>query len=142
MFNNKEIKSLEQKVDDLTGMLKVLLERQNSQYTDMGLKLNELCERVNDVTVDIDRIKSGLEESTELVFGSYPSYSDDDELYELVKTEVIQKRKASTSYIQRKFGIGYAHAAQLMDMLGEKGVIGPGLGAKPRVVLIKDENTV
>ncbi len=55
-----------------------------------------------------------------------------DELYKEVKKEVIKIGKVSTSYIQRKFGLGYARSACLMDMLEEKGVIGPNNGANPR----------
>lgn len=60
---------------------------------------------------------------------------DDDELYESAKEEVIKAGKASTSYIQRKLRVGYARAARLIDMLEERGVIGPGDGAKPREVI-------
>ena len=61
---------------------------------------------------------------------------DDDELYEAAKEEVIKAGKASTSYIQRKLSVGYARAARLIDMLEERGVIGPGSGAKPREIMI------
>jgi S-DNA-T family DNA segregation ATPase FtsK/SpoIIIE len=61
---------------------------------------------------------------------------DDDELYETAKDEVIRAGKASTSYIQRRLSVGYARAARLMDMLEERGVIGPGSGAKPREILV------
>jgi S-DNA-T family DNA segregation ATPase FtsK/SpoIIIE len=60
---------------------------------------------------------------------------DDDELYEEAKHTVISAGKASTSYLQRKLGIGYARAARLVDILEERGVIGAGSGAKPREVL-------
>ena len=60
---------------------------------------------------------------------------DDDELYEDARETVMQAGKASTSYLQRKLRIGYARAARLMDMLEERGVIGPGSGAKPRDVI-------
>lgn len=60
---------------------------------------------------------------------------DEDEMYEDAKRTVIEAGKASTSYLQRKLGIGYARAARLVDMLEERGVIGPGSGAKPREVL-------
>jgi S-DNA-T family DNA segregation ATPase FtsK/SpoIIIE len=52
---------------------------------------------------------------------------------------VVSTGKASTSYLQRKLRVGYARAARLIDILEEKGVIGPGDGAKPREVLIKPE---
>lgn len=59
---------------------------------------------------------------------------DDDELYEEAKRAVMEAGKASTSYIQRKLKVGYARAARLVDMLEERGVVGPGDGAKPREV--------
>lgn len=62
---------------------------------------------------------------------------DDDELYEDAKEAVLEAGKASTSYIQRKLRVGYSRAARLMDMLEEKGVIGPADGAAPREVLKK-----
>ncbi len=67
---------------------------------------------------------------------------EDDELYGEAKEIVMHAGKASTSYLQRKLRVGYARAARLMDMLEEKGVIGPADGARPREVLEKynDEN--
>jgi len=64
----------------------------------------------------------------------------DDPLYEDAKQLVIQAGKASASYLQRRFQIGYARAARLLDMLEENGVIGPADGAKPRKVLLKKES--
>lgn len=61
----------------------------------------------------------------------------DDELYEEAKGIVIEAGKASTSYLQRRLRIGYARAANIIDILEERGVVGPGEGAKPREVLIK-----
>ncbi len=60
---------------------------------------------------------------------------EDDELYEEARQIVIENNKASTSFLQRKLGIGYARAARLIDMLEERGVVGAGNGAKPREVL-------
>lgn len=68
--------------------------------------------------------------------------SEDDDLYEEARTTVIQAGKASTSFLQRKLGIGYARAARLIDILEERQVIGPGSGAKPRDVLIKPEENI
>ena len=66
---------------------------------------------------------------------------DDDEMYEEARVCVMEAGKASTSYLQRKLKLGYARAARLMDKLEERGVIGPGDGAKPREVLEKIERT-
>ncbi len=62
---------------------------------------------------------------------------DEDDLYEDARATVMEAGKASTSYLQRKLGVGYARAAKLIDMLEERGVVGPGNGAKPRDVLEK-----
>jgi len=59
---------------------------------------------------------------------------EDDEMYEGARKAVVSAGKASTSYIQRKLGIGYSRAAKLIDMLEERGVIGPANGSKPREV--------
>lgn len=60
-----------------------------------------------------------------------------EKMYDEVLKEVIKNRKVSTSYLQRKFVIGYAKASCLMDMLEDKGIIGPNKGAGPRDILIK-----
>ena len=59
----------------------------------------------------------------------------EDDLYDEAKEIVISAGKASTSYLQRKLRIGYSRAARIMDILENKGVIGPSDGAKPREVL-------
>ncbi|MBI5816801.1 MAG: DNA translocase FtsK 4TM domain-containing protein [Candidatus Yonathbacteria bacterium] len=64
-------------------------------------------------------------------------FEDDDELYEEAREIVIETGKASSSYLQRRLKVGYARAARLLDMLEEKGVVGPGEGSKPREVLEK-----
>lgn len=61
--------------------------------------------------------------------------NDDDDLYEDARVIVIEAGKASTSYLQRRLKVGYARAARLIDMLEERGVIGPGDGAKARQVI-------
>ncbi|KKR03215.1 MAG: translocase FtsK protein [Parcubacteria group bacterium GW2011_GWF2_39_13b] len=64
----------------------------------------------------------------------------DDDMYEEAKDVVMAAGKASASLLQRRLRIGYARAARLLDVLEEKGVIGPPDGAKPRQVLIKDDS--
>lgn len=76
--------------------------------------------------------------------GVFNDLSDDggDELYEQAKAEVLQAGKASTSYIQRKLGVGYSRAAKLIDLLEQKGVVGPANGAKAREVIGGSEEVV
>jgi S-DNA-T family DNA segregation ATPase FtsK/SpoIIIE len=59
----------------------------------------------------------------------------DDDLYEEAREIVIKAGKASTSYLQRKLRVGYARAARLMDILEDKGVVGPADGAKSREII-------
>lgn len=93
----------------------------------------------NDAPSEID---FSLENSKNSLFEATLGDSDDeDDLYEDAREEVMRAGKASTSYLQRKLGVGYARAARLIDMLEERGVVGPGSGAKPRDVLMKSENT-
>ena len=61
-----------------------------------------------------------------------------DPLFEEAKEFVIETQKASTSLLQRKFAIGYNRAARLIDVLEEKGIIGPVNGSKPREVFYKN----
>jgi len=61
----------------------------------------------------------------------------DDTLYEDARVTVEEAGRASTSYLQRKLKIGYSRAARLMDVLEERGVIGPADGSKPREVLTR-----
>lgn len=55
---------------------------------------------------------------------------------------VVRTGKASASYLQRRFRIGYARAARLLDLLEMKGVVGPGEGAKPREILMSRTDLV
>lgn len=69
-------------------------------------------------------------------------YSKEDPLFEEAKRTVISSRKASASLLQRRLGIGYARAARLIDILEERGIVGPADGAKPRDILVgSDENS-
>ncbi len=59
---------------------------------------------------------------------------DDDDLYDAAVETVVSAKKASASLLQRRLKVGYARAARLLDLMEERGVIGPGEGAKPREV--------
>jgi len=71
--------------------------------------------------------------------GGFGDDGNEDDLYEDARIAVTEAGKASTSYIQRKLRVGYARAARLMDMLEERGVIGPQDGAKPRGIIDSNE---
>ena len=62
---------------------------------------------------------------------------DDDPLYNEIVDYCIQTGKVSASLLQRKFRLGYNRAARIVDILEERGIIGPQNGSKPREVLVK-----
>jgi S-DNA-T family DNA segregation ATPase FtsK/SpoIIIE len=71
--------------------------------------------------------------------GRSGSYTEaEDELYNDAKEVIIQAGKASASLLQRRLRIGYARAARLLDILEERGVVGPAEGAKPREVFVDE----
>jgi S-DNA-T family DNA segregation ATPase FtsK/SpoIIIE len=74
--------------------------------------------------------------------GSGSDDDADDDLYGEAKEVVVSAGKASASLLQRRLKVGYARAARLLDILEEKGVIGPGDGAKPREVYIRPDGTI
>ena len=92
-------------------------------------------EAPDEITLSNENVSTALFEAT---VGD--DSDEDDELYEAAREEVIKAGKASTSYIQRKLRVGYARAARLMDMLEDRGVIGPADGSKPREVLVEDHD--
>lgn len=69
-------------------------------------------------------------------------FSDEDEMLPSAIECVVEAGQASTSLLQRKLKLGYARAARIMDMMEEKGVIGPFEGSKPRQVLITRERWI
>lgn len=64
---------------------------------------------------------------------------DDDPLIWEAARIVVESQLGSTSGLQRRLKVGYARAGRIMDMLEEKGVVGPPDGSKPREVLLDEE---
>lgn len=117
--DNKEILSA---IYELKDLVKTLSEKQNSQHTEAMLALQAIRTK--------DEAKGKVFEEIET----------DEELYIRAKEFVIKEQRASTSYLQRKFGIGYARASRLIDLLEEGGVIGPAKGSKPRKVSVSKKD--
>lgn len=61
---------------------------------------------------------------------------EDEELVEQCIEVIRQTNRASVSVLQRRLRIGYTRAARIMDLLEERGVVGPNKGAEPREILI------
>jgi len=98
---------------------------------------------------EAEKEKNGLAENLEeFIDGSSPNgHIDleewdnviDDELYSAAYEVVVKAGKASASLLQRRLRIGYARAARILDVLEEKGIVGPVDGAKPREVFVKEK---
>jgi S-DNA-T family DNA segregation ATPase FtsK/SpoIIIE len=104
--------------------------------------VNYLKQSYIDEIPDTVELTGNIEKGSSLFSDSLDDESGDDDLYEDARMIVIEAGKASTSFLQRKLGVGYARAAKLIDMLEARQFVGPGNGAKPRDVLeIPMDNT-
>jgi S-DNA-T family DNA segregation ATPase FtsK/SpoIIIE len=88
----------------------------------------------NDAGLDSVDFSEKQQNDSGSIFASMEDEEGDDK-YAEAKQAVLEAGKASTSYLQRKLGVGYSRAAKLIDMLEERGVIGPADGSKPREVI-------
>jgi S-DNA-T family DNA segregation ATPase FtsK/SpoIIIE len=70
------------------------------------------------------------------VAGAGELSEDDEDLIARATEVILQDRRATTSYVQRALRIGYNRAAMIMEILEERGVIGPQIGSSPREILI------
>jgi S-DNA-T family DNA segregation ATPase FtsK/SpoIIIE len=87
---------------------------------------------VYDVRVDDE---SGEMMDDEAEGGSGVSAEEEETLEKCLEV-IRQEKKASTSLFQRRLRLGYGRAARMMDILEDRGIIGPGDGAKPREILV------
>ncbi len=93
-----------------------------------------------------DSLSQDLEENLEKNVGGdmldfSSSQEEEDSLYEEAKRVVIENKKASASFLQRRLRVGYARAARLLDILEERGIVGPSDGAKPREIYLGSEDS-
>jgi S-DNA-T family DNA segregation ATPase FtsK/SpoIIIE len=102
---------------------------------------------------DLEAIVAYLRDQGEPDYDIIPEVQDDmagygdesepsDELYEKAVELVAGAQEASVSMLQRRFKIGYARAGRLVDMMEERGVVGPSEGSKARKVLVPPGYTV
>ncbi len=81
----------------------------------------------------------GAESASNDVFAPAPEgemQGDVDPMYEQAKQLVIETRRAATTFLQTRLGIGYSRAARMMELLEQNGIIGQSNGAKPREILV------
>ena len=83
-----------------------------------------------------DSLNKAIEEEHNPVSGD--KESGDDPLYNEVLDFAMETGKISASLIQRRFRLGYNRAARMIDLLEERGIIGPQNGSKPREVIAKE----
>ena len=106
--------------DEIKRLIDFTVEQQKAQYDDNMMNLE---------AVDTSSSSSGLADME-------GTTDDDDPLYNEIVKFVIESQKASASLFQRKFKLGYNRAARIVDLLEERGIIGPQNGSKPREVLV------
>lgn len=106
--------------EEIQKVVDYVCEQQKAQYD------NSLTEMKNDSSSHND----GYESDEEY----------EDPLYNEIVDYIIQAGKVSASLIQRKYRLGYNRAARIIDLLEERGIIGPQNGSKPREVLIKKDS--
>lgn len=106
--------------DEIKRIIDFTVEQQKAQYDDSLMNLD---------AVDTSSSSSGLADAE-------GTTDADDPLYNEIVKFVIETQKASASLFQRKFKLGYNRAARIVDLLEERGIIGPQNGSKPREVLV------
>jgi len=88
-----------------------------------------------------DSMMENLNESGKGIHGLPEEKEEyDDPLYNEIVEFAIETGKVSTSLLQRRFRLGYNRAARVVDLLEERGIVGPPNGSKPREVLVKLED--
>jgi DNA segregation ATPase FtsK/SpoIIIE, S-DNA-T family len=104
------------------------------------LKKNGPPQYDDSVQQQIDRAAKEQEEGEDGEDGD-DDLGDDEELYEQALDVLKSTKRASTSMLQRRLRIGYNRAARIMEIMEEKGVVGPENGSSPREIL-KDLETL
>jgi len=126
MSLEEKIETIEQKINDLAEKTRLISERQNSNYTDIMLRLKEL----NDAIIE----RNEEPEDHRSVNDLYDEAVED--------LDILEMGKVSKSYLQRTLQIGYYRASALMELMEQKGVIGPDKGSGGRAVIKKNQNVI
>ncbi len=106
--------------DEIKRIIDYTVEQQKAEYDQAFMNLSGDSERSTSQKEDMAQVEEY-----------------DDPLYNEIVEFVIETQKASASLLQRRFKLGYNRAARIVDLLEERGIIGPPNGSKPREVLVK-----
>src|SRR6478736_2262880 len=98
------------------------------------LKRNGPPQYAQSVQQQIDR--AAKEDDDEDGEGGADDLGDDEELFQQAYDVLKSTRRASTSMMQRRLRIGYNRAARIMDLMEDKGIVGPENGSSPREILV------
>ncbi len=108
--------------DEIKRLIDYTIEQQKAEYDEAMMNLNAVDSS--------DKSASQKEDMAQ-------EEEYEDPLYQEIVEFVIETQKASASLLQRRFKLGYNRAARIIDLLEERGIIGPQNGSKPREVLVK-----
>ncbi len=105
------------------------------------IRENNESDSIPDAENKFDPDRADRKDISDINFDDYGGGDSEDDLFEDAVKVVREAKKASASLLQRRLSVGYARAARLIDIMEQKGIVGPGEGAKPREVYL-DENPV
>ncbi len=107
-------------------------------------ELKKVVDFIKKQNYEEEEIAAGLQslETDKEGIDHFKDYEFEDELYPEAKKTVIEAKKASATLLQTRLRIGYARAARLLNMLEQKGIIGPPRGSRPREVIVKESNDI
>ena len=99
---------------------------------------NKYMQGLSEDDIYNQEIITALESRLETAKGSFAGgdSGDDEDLVNQAIQVIVETRKASATLLQRKLNVWFARAARIMDILEERGIIGPAEGAKPRDIFI------
>jgi S-DNA-T family DNA segregation ATPase FtsK/SpoIIIE len=100
------------------------------------LKRNGPPQYAQSVQQQIDRAAAEDDEDGEGGDAAEGDLGNDEELFQRALEVLKTTRRASTSMIQRRLRIGYNRASRIMDLMEDKGIVGPENGSSPRDILV------
>jgi len=103
------------------------------------LKLQGVPEYLDAITEDDEDDDEDEDGATRGSGGAAGSFEESDDPYDQAVSVVLRDGKASTSYIQRRLGIGYNRAASIIEKMEKEGIVGPANHAGKREILVPTE---